>query len=45
MNALTKTLGTIILAALIVWVLIDTLGDARTATVDLATNAGQQYCS
>jgi hypothetical protein len=43
--AFLKALGFLVLAALILLLVLDTLGDAKNATADLAQNAGQAYCS
>jgi hypothetical protein len=43
--AFLKVLGSLVLIAVLILVVLDTLGDARTATADLAQNAGQAYCS
>lgn len=43
--AFLKALGSLVLVAILILVVLDTLGDARAATTDLANNAGQAYCS
>jgi hypothetical protein len=43
--AFYKTLGSLVLIAILILVVLDTLGDAKNATADLAQNAGQAYCS
>ena len=43
--AFLRALGFLVLVALIVLFLIDTLGDARAATTDLAQKTGQAYCA